>query len=74
MIPSRGSPDLLKSIQQGAKSVSENRGISQKESPIPEGGAYASLKRTQEEVANKISSQVNSFMGNMNQNTRTLSL
>ena len=66
MIPMRGSPDLLKSIQRGAKSVSENRGISQKEVPVPEGGAFNSLKRTQESVANKISSQVNSFMGNMN--------
>lgn len=66
MIASRGNPDLLKSIQMGAKSVSESRGISKKEVPVPEGGAFNSLKRTQESVANKISSQVNSFMGNMN--------
>lgn len=66
MIQARGNPDLLKSIQKSAKAVSESRGIAKKETPIPEGGAFNSLKRTQDAVADKISSQVNSFMGNMN--------
>lgn len=65
MIASRGNPDLLKSIQRSAKAVSESRGIAKKEVPVPEGGAFNSLKRTQESVADKINNQINSFMGNM---------
>ena len=66
MIPMRGSPDLLKSIQKGAKSVSESRGISSPvEERIPEGGAYNSIRRTQEALSEKINSQVTHTFGNI---------